>query len=306
VVASLVIGGNGFLGAHVVNELVGLGHEVSVFDRFSHESSTLPDTGIRRIKGEFSDPVALRSALEGHDHVAHFASATTPIDAAGDPSLEVRTNLAHSVELLQAAVDVGVKRVTFASSGGAIYGEHGAEKVSEQTVPYPISPYAIGKLAIEGYLRYFRVTHGLESVSLRISNPYGPGQHPHKRQGVIPIFLHRIAQGLPIPIFGDGSMVRDYLYVEDLARMVGATMESTPQHAIYNLGSGQGATVSTIVELCRTITNRPVEVERLPRPPAFVERVILDVDRFAAEFGVTATVPLETGIERTWRAASWS
>src|SRR5690606_14386344 len=118
------------------------------------------------------------------------------------------------------AVEAGVKHVAFASTGGAIYGEQDDESITEYAVPRPLSPYAIGKLAIEGYLRYFHRKHGLRSVSFRISNPYGPRQHPHKRQGVIPIFLQRIAEGLPVEVFGDGSMVRDYLYVEDAARMV--------------------------------------------------------------------------------------
>ncbi|HRN30343.1 MAG TPA: NAD-dependent epimerase/dehydratase family protein, partial [Terrimesophilobacter sp.] len=235
-VASVVIGGNGFLGPYLVDSLVWAGHEVTVFDRFSHEPLAPLPPSVRVVKGDLSDRRAVREALTGQDLVAHFASTTSPIDAGADPSLDVRTNLADAVELLQAAVELGVQRVVFASSGGAIYGDQSAALVTEESVPRPISPYAIGKLAIEGYLRFFRATHGLDSVSLRISNPYGPRQHPHKRQGVIPIFLHRIQQGLPIEVFGDGSMVRDYVFVADAARMISAAMEAPAKHEVYNVG----------------------------------------------------------------------
>jgi UDP-glucose 4-epimerase len=287
-----------------VDALVEAGHEVTVFDRFSHDAIVAPPAGVRVVRGDLADGQTVRRVLEGQDLVAHLASSTAPIDADSDPSLEVRTNLAHTVDLLAAAADAGVRRVVFASSGGAIYGDQDRSPVSEDAVPRPLSPYAIGKLAIEGYLRYFRVTRGLASVSLRISNPYGPRQHPHKRQGVIPIFLHRIAQGLPVEVFGDGSMVRDYLYVSDAARMVAAVMDSEPRREVYNVGSGHGASVAELVAACREVTGRPVEVESAPAPSAFVDRIVLDVSRFAQEFGIAASVPLREGIERTWRSMS--
>lgn len=303
-VASVVIGGNGFLGSHLIEQLVDAGHDVTVFDRFTHEPIVALPESVRIVKGNLSDRAAVREALDGQDIVAHFASTTAPIDAGSDPSLDLRTNLADTVDLLQAAVAAGVQRVVFASSGGAIYGDQESSPVTEDSVPRPISPYAIGKLAIEGYLRYFRATRGLDSVSLRISNPYGPRQHPHKRQGVIPIFLHRIRQGLPLEVFGDGSMVRDYLYVTDAARMVAAVMNSSASHEVYNVGSGEGATVAQLVQLCREVTGLDVAVLEAQTPPAFVDRIVLDVSRFTQEFGVTASVPLREGIERTWRTVS--
>src|SRR5690606_13571636 len=165
----------------------------------------------------------------------------------------------------------------------------------------PVSPYAIGKLAIEGYLRYFRAKHGLESVSFRISNPYGPRQHPHRKQGVIPIFLQQIADGRPITVFGDGSMVRDYVYVEDLAAMVASTVGCSPAHPVYNLGSGAGTSVAELLELARAVTGREVEVVHEPQPVTFVNRSVLDVSRFVGEFGVRPAVSLREGMEFTWQ-----
>ena len=121
---SLVIGGNGFLGASLVDELVSRGHVVSAFDRFSRES-TLPD-GVRTIRGDFLDPGAVAAAVEGHDHVFHFLSTTTPATADGDPERDARENVLPSIHLLEACVAAGVSRVHFASTGGAIYGDHGS------------------------------------------------------------------------------------------------------------------------------------------------------------------------------------
>lgn len=303
-VASVVIGGNGFLGSYLVESLVERGHEVTVFDRFSHDPVVPFPEPVRLVTGDVSDVAALRKAFEGAHTVAHLASSSTPIDSRDDPTADVRLNLASTVAMLQAAVDSGVERVVFASSGGAIYGDQPVFRVTEEAVPLPVSPYAIGKLAIEGYLRYFRAEHGLDSVSLRISNPYGPRQRPHRRQGVIPIFLERIREGRPIEVFGDGSMVRDYVFVSDAARMFAAVLDTSAQHRVYNLGSGEGTSVAALVELCGEVTGREVEVVRVPTPPTFVDKIVLDVSRFTSEFGVSASVGLRDGIERTWRAVS--
>ena len=170
----------------------------------------------------------------------------------------------------------------------------------EDDVTLPVSPYAIGKQAIEGYLRYFRRTHGLESTTFRISNPYGPRQNPLKRQGVIPIFLRRVAEGQPLTVFGDGSMIRDYLYVADLAEMIAEVVTTGAQHDLYNLGSGVGTTISEVVRTIQQVVGREVPVEHLPRPATFVDHVVLGVERFESEFTTRATTDLATGVRRTW------
>ncbi len=302
----LVVGGNGFLGSHVVDQLVERGHEVTVFDRFTSPQPLYTGAGVRRITGDFSRADDLRGALRGQEYVFHFLSTTTPATADNDPSRDVRTNVADSVGFFELAVEAGVSRIHFASTGGAMYGDVLDTSIAETAVPAPVSPYAIGKLAIEGYLRYFHRRHGLESVSYRISNPYGPRQHPDKKQGVIPIFLHRIAEGRSLEVFGDGSMVRDYIYVGDVARMITETVGRPARHAVYNVGSGVGVSLNEIVRLAGAVTGRTPEVEHRPQPTTFVDRVVLDTARFTAEFGVSPSVPLEEGIALTWRDISGS
>jgi UDP-glucose 4-epimerase len=301
VVNCLVVGGNGFLGSYVVDALVNAGHQVSVFDRFSTETPVYNADGVRRIVGDFMNRAQVRDALVGQHSVFHFLSTTTPASAENEPTLDIRTNVSASVDFLQLAVDAGASRIYFASTGGAIYGDHDLERITEEVIPAPVSPYAIGKQSIEGYLRYFGVKYGLSSTSFRISNPYGARQRVTRKQGVIPIFLHRIAEGLSIDVYGDGSAVRDYIYASDVARMIVATVEQPILHPVYNIGSGEGTALADLVELAREITGRDVIVRRTEVPRTFVSRAVLDISRYAAEFGRPELVSLRRGIELTWQ-----
>lgn len=298
----LVVGGNGFLGSYLVDELVERGHEVTVFDRFSASTVSYTSDGVRQVVGDYLSGAELRAALEGQEYLFHFLSTTTPATAEDDPTLDVRTNVLQSVELFDLAVQAGILKVYFASTGGAVYGNQPDGGVTEMALPAPVSPYAIGKQAIEGYLRYFHRKHGLESVSFRISNPYGPRQHANKKQGVIPIFLHHIAQGLPIEQFGDGSMVRDYIYAADAASMIASTVGISTVYEVYNIGSGQGTTLREVLHLAREVTGREVAVVRRDQPSTFVQRSVLDISRYRSEFGDTAFLSLREGMELTWNA----
>lgn len=296
----LVVGANGFIGSHLVDELVSLGHDVTAFDRFSSQHTAYTSDGVRQISGDFMNHSDVSEAVNGQQYVFHFVSTTTPATAENDPTLDVRTNIASSIELFQHCVDAGVQKVFFASTGGAIYGDQAGTSFSENTLPMPVSPYAIGKLAIEGYLRYFGIKYGLESISFRISNPYGPGQRANKKQGVIPIFLSRLSQGLPLTMLGDGSMVRDYLYVGDAVRMIAQTVGRQSAERVYNIGSGSGTSVRQLLDVVESVTGRVPEVEVKPVPSTFLDRVVLDVDRYRGEFGYDSFVSLEDGITQTW------
>jgi UDP-glucose 4-epimerase len=298
----LIIGANGFLGSHLVDELGARGHSVTAFDRYSTDEPIFANSSAVPIAGDFLNRADVAAALAGQDSVFHFLSTTTPASAEDDPTLDVRTNIASSIDLLSLCVEAGVSRVYFASTGGAIYGDQPGTVLNETAIPQPISPYAIGKLAIEGYLRYFERKFGLPSVVFRISNPYGPRQHPNKLQGVIPIFLRNMKLGLPVLQFGDGSMVRDYLFVSDAVRMIADVVESKAQHSLYNIGSGVGTSVAEVLAAAREVTGLDPDVIVAPIPPTFVASSVLDTGRYQSEFGVPELVALRDGIDRTWAA----
>jgi UDP-glucose 4-epimerase len=299
VAKSIVIGANGFLGSSLVDELAEHGHTVTAFDRFSRPAAY--SASVKTISGDFLDPDALARAVDGHEHVFHFLSTTTPATADSDPVRDARENVLPSIHLLQACVLAGVGTVHFASTGGAIYGDQGDAPVSETTRPQPVSPYAIGKLAIEGYLAYFARKHALRSVTYRISNPYGPRQLANLSQGVIPTFLRRLRQGEPVQVFGDGTSVRDYVHVDDAVRMIVNTVGRPTEHETYNVGSGQGTSLRELLEIVGRVTGTEPTVEYLEQPATFVHRSVLDTTRYVAEFGPQRLRSLEEGIGQTWR-----
>lgn len=297
----LVLGANGFIGSHLVDALTERGYSIRAFDRFSDGNARFnTNDAVEIMSGDFLNRHDLATALNDIDYVFHFISTTTPITADADPLIDVDTNIRMTIELLQECVQTGqVKKVIFASTGGAIYGLNSGESISEDVTPLPISPYAIGKLTIEHYLRYFEKKHGLSSLVYRISNPYGERQSLAHKQGVIPIFLQHIAKDEPITILGDGSMVRDYIYVRDAAEMIAASFEKA-QKSLYNLGSGQGVSVSELVETVRRVVQKEVRTETAPVPATFVEKIVLDTSRFEQEFGLKPETDLEQGITKTW------
>lgn len=295
---ALVIGANGFIGSHLVDHLSAAGVEVTAFDRFSSRPPTFR-ANVPLYTGEFLSRADLDSAVQGHDYVFHFLSTTSPATAESDPTLDIRTNLAQTVELLESCVNAGTQRFYFASTGGAIYGQQGKSEYAETDSAMPISPYAIGKLAIERYLRYFDATHGLTSTVFRISNPYGTRQHPQRKQGLIPIALRQILRGRPVTQFGDGSMIRDYIYVTDLVRMIVATVGRKTDHDVYNLGSGVGHSVSEVIESLRRVTGIDFSIEQRPTPATFVDRVVLDTRRYTTEFGHGPLTTLDDGVRMT-------
>lgn len=301
---ALVVGANGFIGSHLVDALVTSDHDVRAFDRFSRDLSFATPGRVDVVVGDFLNQDDVARALRGVEVVFHFLSTSTPATAEEDPTFDIRTNIAPSVDLLRLSVEAGVKRVYFASSGGAVYGNLAKELCAEEDAPQPVSPYAIGKLAIENYLNYFQAKHGLESVALRISNPFGPRQHARSAQGIIPIVLRSIQAGRPVTQFGDGSMVRDYLYVEDLAEMVVKTVVGSPKQRAYNLGSGVGRSVTEIFGHIRDVVGADFEIEVKPTPATFVDRSVLDTRRYRTEFGATSLTDLRAGIERTWESVS--
>ncbi len=275
-------------------------HFVRAFDKFRGNDVRFNRSDrIELYHGEFLNEADLREALEGIDYVFHFISTTTPISSLENPLVEIDTNIRCSVELFQLCVEANVKKVIFASSGGAIYGNIDTDLISEDTIPNPISPYAVGKLSIEKFLDYFREKSGLESVSYRISNPYGARQSLNSKQGVIPIFLNHVASGEPITIYGDGSMVRDYLYVKDAAQLIVSSFEET-RFNVYNVGSGTGVSLNELLETINSITGKIAKVHYVSAPSTFVERNVLDTSRFVSEFGITSDTSLAQGIELTW------
>lgn len=295
----LVIGANGFIGSHLVEALAQAGHIVTAFDRYRVDN--IPSiANVKAIAGDFLSNSDLEKAVAGQKYVFHFLSTTTPATAENDPTFDLRTNVAQTIELLQLCVDASVEHFYYASTGGAIYGSQGKTHYYESDPARPVSPYGIGKLTIENYLGYFQAKHGLRSTAFRISNPYGGRQKVNRRQGLIPIALRQIAVGEPVLRFGDGEMVRDYIYIDDLVQMIAQVAGNDARHSVYNLGSSHGYSVNEVFAALRDVTGKDFEIVPMPKPPTFVDHVVLDTKRFSSEFGGVMLTNLNDGIRKTY------
>ena len=295
----LVIGGNGFIGSHLTDALLARGHRVRSFDRFS-ERYRQPLSGVEYVLGDFGDQAAVMNALEGVDIVFHLASATVPGTSNHDPASDVRSNIIGTLGILDACVKRGVGRVVYASSGGAVYGIPEVTPTPENRAALPISSYGITKLCVEKYLHLYRHLHGLDYVVVRPSNPYGPRQNPEGIQGAVGVFLGRVAKGLPITIWGDGSVVRDYLHVRDLAAGMCAAAFADVPGRIFNLGSGEGVSLRGLISIIEDVVQETVAVENLPARAFDVPEIRLDIRCAEDALDWHPTIGLREGIAETW------
>lgn len=295
----LVVGGNGFIGSHLVDRLLQRGQSVRIYDRSPNEFRGVP-AGVEYVRGELENLDLLKEAVEGMEVVYHFASSTLPKTSNDDPVHDIRSNLVNTIHLLEVCVAAGVRKVVFPSSGGTVYGATQTAPVDETHPTNPISSYGIVKLAIEKYLKLFDHLHGLDYTVLRISNLYGPYQNPASQQGVISVFLYRVYTGQPITIWGDGSVIRDYLYISDLVDALETVAQVETQNKLFNIGSGRGTSLNDLIDLIAAVIHERPAVEYLSSRLLDVPTSVLDASRARRELGWGPKTDLTEGIARTW------
>ena len=296
----LVIGANGFVGSHLVDELVEAGYTVRAFDRFSKGVRFNESPNVEVIAGDIFDDIAILRALEDVDYVFHSFSATTPFLSDSDPYSDITMNLLRTVQLFEKCVEAKVKKVMFMSSGGAVYGsvaEH--RQATEDDMPLPVSPYGIGKLGAEYYLAYFHRKYGLNHVSYRLTNPYGPRQLSNNNQGVIPTFVGKIEAGEEIVIYGDGSGSRDYIYIRDATKMIVDSFKKDTGHTIHNIGSGHKTSVNTIAKTVEEVLGKKAKVVFKEAPKTFLQKSDLSIQRFIDDFGAPRITEFKEGVTKT-------
>jgi len=291
----LVLGGNGFIGSHIVDKLLSSGHKVRVFDR-SPEQYRVALRQVEYRLGSFDDISQVAEALDGVDVVCHLISTTVPSTSNMNPVEDVKSNLLNTLQLLEEMRKKGLHRILYLSSGGTIYGNPKCSPVSEDHALNPISSYGIVKMTIEKYLYMYQQLHGFRPVILRPSNPYGSRQRHAGVQGLIGIFLAKILAKEKLEIWGDGSIVRDYVHVNDLANLCVAAIESEIC-GVYNAGSGEGYTINEVVAEIRGVINEPFDVIYRSGRLFDVKEVVLDIRRATTSFGWRPEVSLNDGIQ---------
>jgi UDP-glucose 4-epimerase len=310
----LVTGGAGFIGSHVCDAFAANGWSVTALDDLSAGREENLSAGVDLVVADIRSPEGSRLVRDGgFDVISHHAAQIDVRISVDRPDHDASINIMGLLNLLEAAVRGGVRRFVYVSSGGVVYGEPEELPVSETATKQPLSPYGVSKLTGEHYLHFYRQIHGLEAVSLRYSNVFGPRQDPHGEAGVVAIFGRSVLEGRPITVFGDGEQTRDYVYVGDvaeanlLAARVDVSDSMTMDDVAFNVGTGVETSVNELASGVMRVARREVPVERAPARPGELMRSCLNPSRLEGlgwrpagglEDGLTATYDWIAGKDR--------
>lgn len=299
----LVTGGCGFIGSNIVEYLVGQGETVRVLDDLStgrRENLAGFDDRVTLIEGSLLDTDRVREACEGVDYVLHQAALPSVQRSVEDPETTNRINVDGTLTLLNACRAAGVKRVVYAASSSA-YGDQAAPVKTEKLLPMPKSPYAVSKLACEFYLKAFMECYGLETVSLRYFNVFGPRQDPNSEySAVIPLFVTRVLRGERPVIYGDGTQSRDFTYVENNVR-ANILAATAPEAAgkVINVACGRSYSLLELLAEINKVLGTDIEPVFAPPRSGDVKHSLADITKARQTLGYEVTVDFHEGLRRT-------
>jgi UDP-glucose 4-epimerase len=299
----LVTGGAGFIGSHMAARHRTDGHDVVVVDNLSTGLREKVPAGVRFVEADVAEsdlePLLSEAKI---DVVSHHAAQIDVRHSVSDPVDDARSNVLGSLKLLEACRRAGVRRVLFASTGGALYGEpEGGRPATESHPTNPVSPYGCAKLSIEKYLHFYRVVHGFEVQVLRYANVYGPGQNGLGEAGVVAIFAEAILAGRTPKIRGDGEQTRDYVFVADVVETAARALASG-KSGTWNVGTGVETSVNRLFELLAPALGFRGKPEYAPLAPGEQRRSVLDGSAARRDLGVPPWTLIETGIPVTAEA----
>lgn len=299
----LILGGDGFIGSYLVEELLAQGHDVSVFGRFPFGTSKfLPEDNkkLKLIQGDFNNREDIQNAILGHEIIYHLISASNPKTSWNDPLIEVDLNIKGSLRVFELACQSGtVKKISYSSSGGAVYGyNHGV--INENNLPLPFNPYGISKLTIEHFLNYYQSMYNVQADIFRIGNAIGPRQPFNNSQGVLAVWIRRVIKGEPIVVFGNNEIIRDYIHVKDVAKFMSYSAIDISSSGVYNLGSSKGIGLLDLLTIFQDVIPRKMEIVMQPKRPSDNDCVILDSSKIQAKFPKHELIELRQTILEMW------
>lgn len=297
---SLVLGGSGFIGSHLVDLLLEQGGRVKSFDRppaLTESAAPGSSSSLEFLPGDFTSSADVAAAIEGCDYCFHLISTTLPKSSNSDPFYDVQSNVLPSIRLMELAVEERVKKIIFVSSGGTVYGVPRQTPIAESHPTEPICSYGIAKLAIEKYLALFKLLHGLDYKVLRLSNPFGERQRTESSQGAVAVFLGKALRNETIEIWGDGSVVRDYVYVGDVVRAIAAAAVSDAPETTFNIGSGRGTSLNEILGVMESLLGASIRRSYSAPRPFDVPVNVLDIALARSALGWSPSVTFELGLK---------
>ena len=301
----LITGAAGFLGSSLANQLAREGHQIRGLDDLSTGDPQALGPDIHFTRGDMSDRPKLWTLLQEVDVVYHLAARVSVPESILYPRDYNNVNVGGTVALMEAMRDVGVRRVVLASSG-AVYGNLVNQPLKEAVTPFPSSPYAVSKLAAEYYVRTIGNLWGIETVSLRIFNAYGPGQHlPASHPPVVPHYLKQAQRGGTLVAHGDGNQTRDYVYVDDVvSALVAAATAPNVNGIVINVGSGKETSISDLIKAVLDVTGSNAEVIYNSTTSGGVSRLCADLTLAKEKLNYRPSIDLNDGLRMTLRRDS--
>ncbi|WP_372718901.1 NAD-dependent epimerase/dehydratase family protein [Novipirellula sp.] len=293
----VVLGASGFLGSAMAEHLAKAGHHVTSYCR-QPTSLAASFNNVTTVTADLRDTWILADVIANADVVYHFASATHPSLFYSNPSSEYWEALQPLLVLMETAARVGVKKIVFPSSGGTIYADSDLPRI-ESSPTDPRSPYAVFKLTAEQLLHH-SARMGQFSVDIfRVGNPYGPGQPTRPGQGVLPHWINAIQNSKPIKVFGDGTAERDYVFVDDLCRLMSLSLNRLNESETFNLGTGVATSLRKLLHHIQSMVEVPIEVQYLARRSSDIQSIALAPDRLLSQIPAFCFTPLAEGVKRT-------
>lgn len=299
----VVLGGGGFVGLNLCRRLASAGYRVRAFGRGCLFPEALGD--VPWFRGDASDVDALAAAIESSEVVVHLLGTTTTYSAQQEVAQDLHDNVVTALNCFDVSRKACVKRIVFISSGGVVYGAPAQIPTPETAPTDPITTYGIGKLATEKYLAVYERFHGIDHRILRVANPFGPFQVPKRDHGVIATFISRALNGEGIEIWGDGSIVRDFVFVDDVTAAIERAMNDNSDQRVFNIGSGQGRTLNDIIRAIERVLETKLKIEWKQSRRGDIPASVLAVDRAKAALGWAASTSFEDGLRQTvdwWRS----
>lgn len=300
----LIFGGGGFIGSTIADRLLSEGHALRIFERprVQPYRKFKDDESVEWITGDLSSTYDVSDAIQGVDAVLHLVSTTLPKNSNDDPIYDVQSNVVASLHILNAMVVHKVRNIVFISSGGTVYGNPIYLPIDEKHPTNPVVSYGITKLAIEKYLQMYERIYGIKAITLRCANPYGERQRIETAQGAVGVFLHHALKGIPIEIWGDGSVTRDYIHVSDVADAFVSALHYTGAQRLFNVSSGVGTSLNELIGALEHALGKSIECRYLSGRPFDVAVSVLCNNLARRELNWTPLISMPDGIART---AEW-
>jgi UDP-glucose 4-epimerase len=299
----IIFGGAGFIGSHIAEDLLSRDFNITLFDKLNSSKKNIAGfiNDVKFKEGDFNNKVDISKSLKGQDYVVHLVSSTLPADSNLNPYYDVESNLISSLHLFDECVKNNIKKIIFISSGGTVYGNPQKLPVTEKHPTNPMSSYGIIKLTIEKYLSLYKNLKGLDYKILRFSNPFGERQNPKLAQGLISHLLYRIKHKMPLEIWGDGKIIRDYFYVKDGVKSIYRAITDKSANDIYNISSCRGLSINQILDRFKRVLGLKFKVSYLPSRKFDVKSNILDNTLAAKYLKWKPETDFNTALKNTWR-----